>query len=397
MTMLATALAAVLTSALAGASTAAHAVPQETRLHRTAAAPVHVGTYDFDTHRFEATQSPPEGALATGTGGFVVDFDNSATNGFTFLPGAGVGVLDWGVYTPRGTGTLHSFTIGYSTASATPIAITVRLYAGTLGGCSGTGTLLGTFPLGGLPASDGITPVAHTVTVTTRKSGIVVPAGPIGWEYRFFDVKSGPLLTNGPLGLPAPNGTQDAYDRIDLAFGGCTTTNFGGCLPPFLPCASFYLRLVADDGSITANVQPYGTGLNPPGSALVLAGTGAIGTTLVLGLTNPLGTQAPGSFAVLFLSFAPDPAFPNGFPIPFWGMSGPGAPSELLLALPWALDIGPSIWAGPTFPSAFPVPIPQNTNLIGLDVFFQGVLWDPFATFGVDFALTNGLHLVIGP
>lgn len=370
------------------AAVAPQDVPQ--RVH---APVVHVGTYDLDSQSFERSVFD----AAEGGGGSVVDFDNSATNGFTFLPGAGVGVRDWGIYTPSGNGLLYRFTVGYSTVANGPIDLTVNLYSGTTGSCAGPGTLLGSFPLTGLPGSDGITPVANTVTVTTRTSGIAVPAGPIGWEYRFFDVKSGPLLVNGPLGLPAPNGTVDLYDRVDLGFGGCTSQNFGGCLPPFLPCASFYLTLEADDGSVSASVVPYGSGVNPVGSLSVLAGTGSIGATTVLGVNNPLGTQTPGSFAFLALSFAPDVNFPAGTLLPFFGMSGPFASSELLIALPQALLLGPSIWAGPSFPSAFPITIPQNVNFIGAKAYFQGGLIDLVAPFGVDIAFTDALEMTVGP
>lgn len=358
---------------------------------RIAPAPAQHWTYDLASGAL-APAAPP--ALANGP---AVDFDNSAVNGFTFLPGPGVAVVDWGTYVPSGTGRLYAFTIGYSTAASGPVAITVRLHAGTTGHCTGTGTVLGTFPLVGLPGSNGTSPVSHTVTVNTRTSGIVVPAGPIGWEYRFFDVTTGPLLVDGPIGLPAPNGTEDAYDRHDLVFGGCSTKGFGGCLPPFLPCASFYLTLTADDGDVAAGIASYGSGINPPGSLSVLSGTGVLGETVVIGVNNPLGTQAPGSIALLFVSFAPAPGFPGGVPLPFFGMSAPGAPSELLLALPHALLLGPSLWAGPAFPSAFPLPIPVDANLIGFDVFLQGVLVDPLATFGIDIALTDALVMTVGP
>jgi hypothetical protein len=339
--------------------------------------------------------SPAPGLFAS-FGGTAVDFDNTAANGFTILPGAGVGLLDWGTYTPAGNGLLHRFTVGYSTASNTPIDLTVRLYSGTVGGCQSTGALIATFPLSGLPASDGVSPAAHTISVDTRTLGLVVPPGPLGWEYRFFDVKSGPLLVDGPLGLPAPNGTVDAYDRFDLLGGGCSTVNFG-CLPPFLPCASFYFALEADNGTVTSGALNYGSGLNPPGSLLLLSGNGSIGALTVLGVTNPLATQPPGSIALLAVSVLPDPNFPAGTPLPGFGMSAPASFGELLIALPQELLLGPSIWAGPGFPSAFPIGIPLNTNLIGAQIHFQGLIVDPPASLGVPFGLTEGLRLTIGP
>lgn len=344
-----------------------------------------------------AAPEQPLPGLPAAFGGTAVDFDNTAANGFTFLPGAGSAVLDWGTYSPAGNGLLHRITIGYSTVSATPIDVTVRLHSGATGGCAPTGVLLATFPLSGLPASDGVTPAAHTITIDTRTLGVVVPPGPIGWEYRFFDVLSGPLLVDGPLGLPAPNGTSDSYDRFDLALGGCSTQNFGGCLPPFLPCASFYFAIEADNGTVTAGALNYGSGLNPPNSLLLLSGNGSIGALTVLGVNNPLGTQPPGSFALLAVSVLADPNFPAGTPLPGFGMSAPASFGELLIALPQELLLGPSLWAGPSFPSAFPIGIPQNTNLIGAQIHFQGLIVDPAASLGVTFGLTEGLRLTIGP
>ena len=148
-----------------------------------------------------------------------------------------------------------------------------------------------------------------------------------------------------------------------------------------------------------AEIVPYGCGVNPPGSLTVVSGLPQIGTTVVLGLDNPLGTQAPGSLPFLGLATAPDPAFPCGTPIPGFGMSGTGAVGELLLSLtgpnPFqVIAAGP--WLGAGLPADASVPIPPDPVYAGLSVFAQGVLLDPSPAAPVKIGLTTSLELRIG-
>ncbi|MEM1213545.1 MAG: hypothetical protein AAGI68_14755, partial [Planctomycetota bacterium] len=73
---------------------------------------------------------------------------------------------------------------------------------------------------------------------------------------------------------------------------------------------AFYLLFL--DAVTPAAVFPYGCGLNPPSSLTVVSGQPSVGTSMVFALDNPFGTQAPGSGAAIFVSLAPDPAFPCG-------------------------------------------------------------------------------------
>jgi hypothetical protein len=389
-TPLAPAMIALATLGALPAAQAGDALPIDGRV-------VHLGTYDLATGAIRPGAPP---ASSPGAEAPVLDFDNTAASGFFFLPGAGVGAVDWGVYAPSGPGTLYDLTVGYATHAPGTIAMTVLLYAGTGGHCASgdPGTALASFPLSGLPGSpDGIQTVSHTLTISTRKSGIVVPPGPLGWEYRFFDVASGPLLVDGPAGLPAPNGTEDALDLVDLGGGACSTKSFG-CLPPFLACASTYLALSADDGSTPWSVAAYGSGVNPPGSLSVLGGQATIGATLVLGVDNPLGTQTVGSNAFVAISHLPDPNFPAGTLFGGFGMSGPAG--EILISLvppsPFLPVLGPSIWSGPGFPATIPLSIPQNANFIGVHVYVQGLLVDLSPGSTVPFGLTDALDVGIG-
>jgi hypothetical protein len=141
----------------------------------------------------------------------------------------------------------------------------------------------------------------------------------------------------------------------------------------------------------------YGCGVNPSGSMSVLAGTPEIGTQVTLGIDNPLGTQAVGSFPILVLSLQPDPGYPCGTALPGFGMSGTG---ELLVSLASGALITPfrvgSPWAGPGVPAPVGVPIPNDPALLGEQVYAQGLLFDPSAAYGVRYGLTEAVELRLG-
>ncbi len=149
---------------------------------------------------------------------------------------------------------------------------------------------------------------------------------------------------------------------------------------------------VVEPGSAT----PYGG--NPAGSLTLVSGSVKINQTATLGVDNPPGSQTPGSLPFVGISNAQDPtfiAFGTGTPIPGWGMAGPTGELLISVAAPNPLvQVGGPPWAGAGSPSPISVPIPNLPALIGLKVYAQGVLVDPFAlpTFG----LTNGLVLDIG-
>ena len=89
------------------------------------------------------------------------------------------------------------------------------------------------------------------------------------------------------------DGGCDADDLLlaEASLGSCEST--GGYLS----------RADADhDGCVTAEdltllslALESGCGVNPPTSLRVVSGPPAVGSTLILEIDNPLGTQAPGS------------------------------------------------------------------------------------------------------
>ncbi len=153
-------------------------------------------------------------------------------------------------------------------------------------------------------------------------------------------------------------------------------------------------------GGCLGTVTAYGCGVNPAASLVVVSGLAQIGTTLTLGIDNPLGTQAPSALPFLNLAFTPDPAFPCGLSLPGFGMTGPGAAGELLIGVlppnPIATLAGPP-WSGPGNPAPVPVAIPDDANLVGVEVYAQGLLFDLFGGTGVAFGLTEAVAIALGP
>ena len=149
-------------------------------------------------------------------------------------------------------------------------------------------------------------------------------------------------------------------------------------------------------GGCAGLVETYGCGVNPVGSLTLVSGQPAIGSVLVFGVDNPTGGQTPGSISILALALAPDFKFPCGTLIPGWGMGGPGAVGELLVStLPGALlppFVGPA-WTGPGSPAQIPFGLPLDCAIAGADLYFQGVIFDPFSATGI--GLSEGLHLQV--
>ena len=146
-------------------------------------------------------------------------------------------------------------------------------------------------------------------------------------------------------------------------------------------------------------IVPFGSGVNPPTSLSILSGSSSIGDTLVFGVDNPLGTQAPGATAILALSLAPDPHFPGGTLLNGYGMAGPGAPGELLVSLAPSDFLSPLLggiqWMGTGLPAPIPITVPDDASLVGTSLYAQGLLLDSSAAFGVRFGLTVGLRVTV--
>jgi len=142
----------------------------------------------------------------------------------------------------------------------------------------------------------------------------------------------------------------------------------------------------------------YGCGVNPAGSMNVLAGEPRLGSTMVLGIDNPLGTQSIGSIPLVALSAAAWPIYPCGIPLNGFGMNGVG---ELLIRPgPYVLKpllIG-SLWTGPGNPAPVNVPIPGQGILAGYSIYAQGLMLDLSAgPGGVRFGLSDAVRLILGP
>ena len=150
----------------------------------------------------------------------------------------------------------------------------------------------------------------------------------------------------------------------------------------------------------TEHFERYGCGTNPVGSLSVLSGEPRLGTQIVFGLDNPLGTMAPGSLSVLSVALAPDPGFPCGTPLPTWGMDPTLGVGELLIVLTppdFLLRFNGTAWSGPGSPAQVTVPLPPLPALSGTTVYVQGVLIDPTAGGLVPRGLTDGLFFVVVP
>ena len=129
------------------------------------------------------------------------------------------------------------------------------------------------------------------------------------------------------------------------------------------------------------------------------SGSASIGDTAVLGIDNPLGTQASGALTFLFVSALPDPGYPAGTLIPGYGMSGAGANGELLISIAPpdpALALTGPVWTGAGNPAPISVNIPNDPGLIGMEAYGQGLILDPSVAFGVKFGLTEGVVFQVG-
>ena len=144
----------------------------------------------------------------------------------------------------------------------------------------------------------------------------------------------------------------------------------------------------------------YGCGVNPRGSLTVLSGAPRVGTSMVFGVDNPLGTQGPNSQAYLWMSLKPDALFPCGTLAPNLGMSAAGAAGEVLVvrtAPSLVKTITGTKWITPGTPAQVTMSIPANLALIGLPYYVQGYLIDSKVTYGVKTAVTDALKLLVGP
>lgn len=203
-----------------------------------------------------------------------------------------------------------------------------------------------------------------------------LPLTPELWR---FDSKYGPVVT----------GAQMLEVLSDLQALWITTEYRGGIDDTFVDNVELAPPL---HGSVAI----IGSGANPAGSLSVLSGGAQLGTTLTLGVDNPLGTQALGSLPFLAVSLAPLAPFPDGVSLPGLGMSSSSAPGQLYINV--GLLVAPLVpgapWAGPLTPAAMPLNLPSDPALAGLVLYVQGALLDTTPQGWL--ALTDGAMLVLG-
>lgn len=133
----------------------------------------------------------------------------------------------------------------------------------------------------------------------------------------------------------------------------------------------------------------YGSGVNPAGSLGVVSGQPRLGQTLTVGLADPSGTLAVPASTFLYATDAPTPFFPAGLVVPNVGLSGPGAPGELLVGGNVLEALSGASWTGS--PVSFPLQIPFQAGLVGQSFWLQGILIGP-----PRIGLTEALEIKIG-
>ncbi len=187
----------------------------------------------------------------------------------------------------------------------------------------------------------------------------------------------------------APLGDLDGDGKVDLIVGASRDNDGGSGHGAIWP-----LFLESDDAPF---VRSYGCGLNPPGSLAIVGSLATIGSSITIAMDNPLGTQGTPSFPIYFFGLSSLEGIPCGIPIPGYGMNGPGAAGSSLIGdLLNLIRFGPP-WQGAGQPSTINLNIVNEPSLIGVRIYTQGLMFDPVATFGVEFGLTEALELKIGP
>jgi len=204
-------------------------------------------------------------------------------------------------------------------------------------------------------------------------------------DYEALEIESGTFGSNlGFAGDWNDDGVPDLLSRTPGEYIGGQGSHGG-------------LYLVALDGVAPAASISYGCGPNPEGS-LVTDVAPALGRSVTFAIDNPLGTQPPGSLPVLLLSTSAPGEYPCGPEIPGFGMQGPGAVGELLIAPSSVFAAIPApAWLGQAGPSELTLQVPLDASLAGVSIYSQAVLWDFGSSASVEFGLTRGVRLRLEP
>ncbi|MFK7741259.1 MAG: spondin domain-containing protein [Planctomycetota bacterium] len=111
-------------------------------------------------------------------------------------------------------------------------------------------------------------------------------------------------------------------------------------------------------------------GCQNPAQSLAVSGTPRLGQTLQFAIDDPTGLFPTPALTGLAMSTSPDAAYPCGTALPNFGMVA-GMPGEVLLGTIDGLLTGP-VFAGSAATIALTLPV--QSNLIGQDFYFQGLL-----------------------
>ena len=149
-------------------------------------------------------------------------------------------------------------------------------------------------------------------------------------------------------------------------------------------------------GDVPPAVERYGCGMNPVGSLTIVSGEPQLGTTMVFGVDNPLGTQPAGSRTVVFVCNAPELGYPCGVVIPGKGMDGGDGERLVDMTSPNPLRklIG-SPFGGPGNPGQAVFQVPPSITLVGMQIYCQGYVFDASGSLGVHMGLTDALKLTL--
>lgn len=219
-------------------------------------------------------------------------------------------------------------------------------------------------------------------SVDLQEDRLVLGSGPAHGTAHVYERSQGRWIEHAQLvasdGFPI--GRAVALDGRTVV----AATHFGS------PARIYQFRVPA-----FSRITTFGCQVNPAGSLVVLSGVPAIGTSLRLGLDNPLGTQAPGTRAFLAAASRPDVKHPCGTLVPFRGLGG--GPGERLLRRERILGVMKAgTWTGAGQPVTVDLPIPPDPALVGHSFYLQGALLDSSAAATVRFGFTEGIELEIG-
>lgn len=210
-------------------------------------------------------------------------------------------------------------------------------------------------------------PIQHKV-LAMRVLGTGVLAGPVVEASRAVSEKLRLQAAAGPSGVAMLCWTDRRVDGGDV-----------------------YAQNVNPTGTLGADLGtslPYGC--TNPVQSFAVTGRPALGTRVTLSVDNPLNTQRPGSLSLFLLAAQPMPGFPCGVAIPGFGMAGNGAPGELLVDVsgPY-VALGGTAWPG----AILPLDVPLDLGLLGVRLYAQGAILDPFPAPIAPIGLGRGARL----